>query len=48
MLLNIHSLEIDEIAVDQLMWSESQFIPDNSDRPVLNNCVNAKEVIEKK
>jgi len=40
MLLNIHSIEIDDIAIDQLMWSESQFLPDNPDRPTLDNCVN--------
>lgn len=40
MLLNIHSIEIDEIAMDYLMWSKSHFLPDDADRPVLNHCVN--------
>lgn len=40
MLLNIHSIEIDDIAIDQLMWTKSQFLPDDSSRPILNNCVN--------
>jgi hypothetical protein len=40
MLLNIHSIEIDDIALDQLMWSMSQFLPDDPKRPILNNCVN--------
>lgn len=40
MLLNIHSIEIDDIAMDHLMWSKSQFLPDNPERPILNNCVN--------
>jgi hypothetical protein len=40
MLLNIHSIEIDEIAMDQLIWSKSQFLPDDAARPLLDNCVN--------
>ncbi len=40
MLLNIHSIEIDEISMDQLIWSKSQFLPDDSSRPILDNCVN--------
>jgi hypothetical protein len=40
MLLNVHSIEIDDIAIDQLMWSESQFYPDNPDRPIIDQCVN--------
>jgi len=40
MLLNIHSIEIDEIAMDHLIWSKSLFLPDDSSRPILDNCVN--------
>jgi hypothetical protein len=40
MLLNIHSIEIDDIAMDHLMWTKSQFHPDDAARPVLYNCVN--------
>lgn len=40
MLLNIESIEIDEMELSQLKWSLSEFVPDNSDRPVLKNCVN--------
>ena len=40
MLLNIDSIEIDEIDLGELKWSLSEFIPDNIHRPVLKNCVN--------
>ena len=40
MLLNIVSIEIDEIDLGQLMWSASEFIPHEQDRPTLKKCVN--------
>lgn len=40
MLLNIDSIWIDDIELCGLMWSESRFVGDEPDRPVLNNCVN--------
>ncbi len=40
MLLNIESIEIDEMELSQLKWSLSEFVPDSPDRPVLKNCVN--------
>lgn len=40
MLLNIESIEVDGIDLEFLKWSESEFIPQDSTRPVLKNCVN--------
>ena len=40
MLLNIHSVEIDEINLGNLIWTHSEFCGDDRSRPVLNNCVN--------
>lgn len=40
MLLNIESIEVDGIELEFLKWSESEFIPQDSTRPVLKNCVN--------
>ena len=40
LLLNIHSIEIDDVALDYLMWSKSQFLPDDTTRPLLDHCVN--------
>lgn len=41
MLLNIDSIEIDDIELGQLKWSLSEFLPDDATtRPVLKNCVN--------
>ncbi len=40
MLLNIESIEVDGIDLEFLKWSESKFIPQDSTRPVLKNCVN--------
>jgi hypothetical protein len=40
MLLNIKSIEIDEINIGPLLWSASSFTGDDADRPVLENCVN--------
>lgn len=40
MLLNIDSIEIDGIELEILKWTESQFVPDNPERPILTHCVN--------
>jgi hypothetical protein len=40
MLLNIESIEVDDIDLGQLIWSHSVFIANDSDLPKLNNCVN--------
>lgn len=40
MLLNIESIEIDDLDIGQLKWSNSVFVPDNSRHPTLDNCVN--------
>jgi len=40
MLLNIKSIEIDEIDLGQLIWTASSFVSDDPDRPELKNCVN--------
>lgn len=40
LLLNIHSVEIDEISLEHLMWSASKFIADDASRPTLDQCVN--------
>jgi hypothetical protein len=40
MLLNIKSVEIDEIDLGQLIWTASTFVGDDADRPELKNCVN--------
>lgn len=40
MLLNIESIEIDDIVLGELMWSKSTFTPDDSKHPVLDRCVN--------
>ena len=40
MLLNVESIEVDEINLSQLVWSQSKFIPDNTSRPTLKKCVN--------
>jgi hypothetical protein len=39
MLLHIKSIEIDEIDLGILLWSKSQYVGDDADRPVLDNCV---------
>ena len=39
MLLNIKSVEIDEIDLGNLIYSKSQFVGDDADRPVLTNCL---------
>lgn len=38
MILNIESIEIDEINLDNLIWSCSEFVSDS--HPTLKNCVN--------
>jgi hypothetical protein len=40
MLLNIESITIDDIEIETLKWSASEFIPEDSKREILTNCVN--------
>ena len=40
MLLNIESVEIDDIDLGNLIWSNSEFVAADSSRPTLKNCVN--------
>jgi hypothetical protein len=40
MLLNVVSVEIDEIDIGHLLHSKSTFTGDDPTRPVLSNCVN--------
>ncbi len=40
MLLNVDSIEIEEISLGNLLWDESEFLPDDSQRPILKQCVN--------
>lgn len=40
MLLNIDSIEIDEIEIGEIKWNKSEFLPDDSNRPILKRCVN--------
>ena len=39
MLLNIKSVEIDEIDLGHLIFSKSEFVGDDSSRPTLDNCI---------
>lgn len=39
MLLNIRSIEIDEINLGNLLYSKSEFVSEDPDRPTLNNCI---------
>ena len=39
MLLNIRSVEIDEIDLGNMIWSKSQYVGNDAGRPVLDNCV---------
>jgi hypothetical protein len=39
-LLNIVSVEIDEVDLGMLIYSKSLFTGDDADRPVLDNCIN--------
>lgn len=40
MLLNIDSIEIDEIDLGELKWTASEFIADDPARPTIKSCVN--------
>ena len=40
MLLNIDSIEIDEIELGEIKWSLSEFVADDPKRPTLKRCVN--------
>jgi uncharacterized protein involved in tolerance to divalent cations len=40
MLLNIESIEIDNIEIEYLKWQESAFYPEDPSRPILKKCVN--------
>ena len=40
MLLNIHNIEIDQIDIDSLKWTKSDFVADDPQRPTLKNCIN--------
>jgi len=40
LLLNIESIEIDDIDLGQLIWSNSEFVATDPNRPTLKNCVN--------
>jgi len=40
MLLNIESIEIDDIDLGSLKWTGSNFVPSDTTRPTLVNCVN--------
>lgn len=40
MLLNIESIEIDDIDISTAKWDESSFIGDDPKRPILKKCVN--------
>jgi hypothetical protein len=40
MLLNIVNVEIDEIDLGNLIFTKSEFVGDEADRPVLDRCVN--------
>lgn len=39
MLLNIHSVEIDEINLSNLIFTKTRFVGDDPARPVLDQCV---------
>ena len=40
MLLNIDSIEIDEIEIGEIKWSLSEFVADDTKRETLKRCVN--------
>ena len=40
MLLNVESLEIDDIDLDSLKWTASKFVPVDTTKPTLESCVN--------
>lgn len=39
MILHVKSIEVDEINLGEILWTKTQFIGDEADRPVLDNCV---------
>lgn len=39
MLLNIVSIEIDDINLGPMLWSASKFYPEDSTRPIMDNCI---------
>ena len=40
MLLNIQSIEIDDIDLGNLIWKHSKFVADDPTRPTIEECVN--------
>lgn len=40
MMLNIHSIEIDDIDLGHLIWQRSKFVGDDLARPTIEECVN--------
>jgi hypothetical protein len=40
LLLNIDSIEIEEIELGELKWDATKFVPDNSLNPIVERCVN--------
>lgn len=40
LLLNINSIEVDDISLETLLWTTSKFVPDDSAKPELKACVN--------
>lgn len=40
MLLNVESIEIDEIDLGTLKWTASEFVAENPDKPTLPKCIN--------
>lgn len=40
MLLNINSIEINQFDLGSLLWTHSEFVSDESNRPTLAGCVN--------
>jgi len=40
MLLNIDSIEIDDIELGEVKWNKSEFRPDDPNKPTLTRCVN--------
>jgi hypothetical protein len=40
MLLNIEKISIDDVEIENIKWSGSQFIPKDCNREILTNCVN--------
>lgn len=40
MLLNIDSIELDDIDLDSLKWTHSEFVAQDLNRPLLKSCIN--------